>query len=146
MNKLGLILFSLSLFGACKTLKMPQDPISITFGFGGGFSGMRQEYRLNQQGKMESIGIDGLASGEGWQHTKPKKLIPLFLLADSVKKNIPQRNSPGNIYQYIRWGNETQEVLYMWDPSDTSIHEPVKRLFGRLMETQIELINVPTKK
>lgn len=132
MRKIILLSFILPLFLACSTSKnmvYKQTSSQIFFGNYGGFTNVKLEYVLNDDGNIFKIEKDSTFFIKKINREQLKD-IQNSVDEDEFRKT--QVNTPGNITHFVRLKTKEFENRVIW--SDNGSNKPVEILYNKLFD------------
>jgi len=132
MRKIILLSFILPLFFACSTSKnmvYKQTSSQIFFGNYGGFTNVKLEYVLNDDGNIFKIEKDSTFFIKKINREQLKD-IQNSIDEDEFRKT--QVNTPGNITYFVRLKTKEFENRVIW--SDNGLNKPVEILYNKLFD------------
>jgi hypothetical protein len=117
------------LFILCATnLMLSAQADYIVFGKGGGFTGAVTAYKVFQDGKVQKgsglIEIDYSCTGK----IKKSKAKKIFTNLDAIE--IKPFNHPGNLYFFISFFRDGNEIKYTWGSVDYEAPEAITTLYN----------------
>lgn len=99
------IIFSLPSCHSIKSVAKKYPIVEIQFGYGGGVTGLSDNYVLKATGE--------LYKNETLLKVIPKeKFVEIFELANTVSGGL---NKPGNTFKYIRIVKDTDVIYFCWE-------------------------------
>lgn len=116
-----MICFTILNCGIAKSTPFERNGKSITFGKGGGISGIEYSKVLLDNGKLFEL------ENRGTSYSFLKKLgreevDQIFLTVNMLQLENIKLNSPGNTYKFIEFKNSTSENRIVWT-ADNASHE-----------------------
>jgi hypothetical protein len=123
----------LILFFSCNTSKngvYKQTDSQIFFGNSGGFTNVKLEYVLNDDGNIFKIEKDSVSFVKKIDHSQFKKIQNSI---DECEFRNIQLNSPGNLSYFIRVKTKEFENEVVW--SDMTTNGPVEIIYNKLFDS-----------
>ena len=99
----------------------------MVFGWGGGFTGMVEEYHLSKNGSLKK-GTEDLKNIDSKQM---KKILALFKKVNFAKVKL---NDPGNLYYFMAAKSSDNEQRLIWN-DQTALPPEVKAAYDELIKT-----------
>lgn len=130
-----ILIFSLfiALFASCSSSgKVASDSDSrlLSFGNGGGFTGIYTSYELFEDGNVFILLPD--SSLQPLKKIRKKKARELFTQADKVKTAQPGFNHPGNMTWFVKYQADGVITEYKWGDSNASVPVEIQDLYNQL--------------
>lgn len=120
----ALIILGSSACGIFKK-KVPAGAPEIIFGWGGGFTGMVDQYSLLKDGTLKK-GTEVLKKLDN------KQLRTVMKLVDKVNFSKLKLNDPGNLYYFLTMKTGDTEQKLQWN-DQTAVPEEVKAAYDALI-------------
>jgi hypothetical protein len=127
-----IILFSLLL--SCSTQReiYVDNPQSLSFGSGGGFTGQTVEYKLQSDGKLWKY--RSMEKDSSWlEQLKKKQTKKVFKQAYQLGLDTLMLNKPGNMNHFIRLKSKTLDNKIVWAKDSKQVSNEIAEFYKILI-------------
>jgi hypothetical protein len=131
--RIFLSLLAVALLASCSTsgkVKNGTNADHLTFGTGGGFTGIYTSYELDEDGRVFELQPDSIL--KPLKKLRKKKTRNIFEQATKLKLSQSAYIHPGNITNFITYKADSVLTTYKWGDPNISVPIEIKDLYNQL--------------
>jgi hypothetical protein len=122
----------------CKSQTPTQNSMAFTFdsfilGWGGGFTGLYEEYRLSLDGSVRKMDFDN-GNFEEYGSFPTKEVQKIFRELEVLSPRTIYLNNPGDLTNYLEVFNKEQSHRITWGGNQSAPPEDLLQFFQRTRE------------